>query len=91
MTKSKIEMEAEGYADYDKLWIKYVGGLDIIDDWSDCPADDIAKDAYIAGAKKLAELLEEKVEKLKRYNGLNIMDVEMIPLSALREIMGEEK
>lgn len=76
-TKSPIEKAAEEYAhdsfNPDNNWYCYTG----------CVED------YIAGAKKLAELLEGKAygvnDPVTTYYGC-----QMIPLSVLKEIMGEK-
>ena len=75
MSKSKIEQEAEEYAH---------DSFNPDNDWysyAGCVED------YIAGAQKLAELLKRRTEIVEG----EIYTEEVIPLSALREIMGEKE
>lgn len=81
MSKSRIEQEAE---EYYMRWAKAIWELPR-DSNSSLHLHGGIKASFLAGAKKLAELLEDKVV----YWGMD--NEEFIPLSALREIMGELK
>lgn len=83
-TKSKIEQEAE---EYYMRWAKAIWELPR-DSNSSLHLHGGIKASFLAGAKKLAELLERRTE-LVEYE--DVYSEEVIPLSALREIMGEKE